>query len=256
MRLFFVAGWRSHLALFRWLRPSAFIPTVLGAPVVQLVWFVHLGRYLGSYPPEYYVVGNALNACAMAGLFAPAMSIQGERVCGTLGAVLATPANRAVMFGGRIGPAVLMGAFTSAVMLTVGTALGWLHLPLRALPPLALAVLVTALSCSACGLLIGAIGLRTREAIFAANVVLYSMLLLCGVNIPLDRLPGWLAAIGRLMPMSQGIEAARNALAGHGDVLGLLAVETLKALAILLLTLLVLRTLEQLSRRNASLDDA
>ncbi|WP_329563625.1 ABC transporter permease [Kitasatospora sp. NBC_01266] len=255
-RLFFVAGWRSHLALFRWMRPSAFIPTVLGVPVVQLIWFVHLGHYLGSYPTEYYVVGNALNACAMAGLFAPAMSIQGERMSGTLTAVLATPANRAVMFGGRIGPAVLIGALTSAVMLALGTALGWLRIPPAALPQLALAVLVTALSCSACGLVIGAVALRTREATFLANVVLYAMLLVCGVNIPLDRLPGWLAAIGELVPMSQGIEAARRALSQSPGVPGLLGWELLKAAMLVLLALFVLRLLEKLSREQAGLDDA
>ncbi|WP_411139215.1 ABC transporter permease [Streptomyces sp. C10] len=256
LRLFFVAGWRSHLALFRWLRPSAFIPTVLGVPVVQLLWFVHLGRYLGTYPTEYYVVGNALNACAMAGLFAPAMSIQGERLSSTLNAVLATPANRAMMFGGRIGPAVLTGALTSAVMLALGTALGWLRIPFATLPQLALAVLVTALSCSACGLLLGAIGLRTREATFLANVVLYSMLLLCGVNIPLSRLPDWLAAIGTMMPMSQGIEAARRALSQTGGVPGLLGWELLKAAVLVLMALAMLRVLEQISRARAALDDA
>ncbi|GAA1964923.1 ABC transporter permease [Kitasatospora viridis] len=255
-RLFFVAGWRSHRALFHWLRPSAFIPTVLGIPVVQLVWFVHLGRYLGTHPTEYYVLGNALNACALAGLFAPAMSIQGERFSGTLSAVLATPANRAVMFGGRIVPAAVMGALTSAVMLLLGTALGWLHVPLGALPRLAVAVLVTALSCSACGMLIGAIGLRTREATFLANLVLYLLLLLSGVNIPLAALPGWLAAIGALLPTSQGIEAARRALAGGGGMAGPLGWELLKAGVLLLAALLVLRALERAGRAHAALDDA
>ncbi|WP_329180003.1 MULTISPECIES: ABC transporter permease [unclassified Streptomyces] len=255
LRLFFVAGWRSHLALFRWLRPSAFIPTVIGVPVVQLLWFVHLGRYLGTHPTGYYVVGNALNACAVAGLFAPAMSIQGERFGGTLTAVLSTPANRWVMFGGRIVPAVLIGAFTSAVMLTLGVAAGWVHVPAQALPRLLLAVLVTASSCSACGLVVGAIGLRTREATLVANIVLYLMLLLCGVNIPIDQLPPWLAAVGRLMPTSQGIEAARRALSGDGGVAGLLGLELLKTAVLALLALLLLRALETASRRRATLDD-
>ncbi|MEV0633507.1 ABC transporter permease [Streptomyces sp. NPDC050619] len=255
LRLFLVAGWRSHLALFRWLRPSAFIPTVIGVPVVQLVWFAHLGRYLGTHPVAYYVVGNALISCAMAGLFAPSMSIQGERHSGTLNALLATPANRAVMFGGRIVPAVLIGAFTSTVMLGFGVAVGWVVIPAAALPGLAAAVLVAALSCSACGLVIGAIGLRTREATFVSNVVLYAILLLCGVNIPLDRLPSWLALIGRAMPMTQGIEAARRALAGHGGVPGLLGWELLKAAVYILLALLLLRVLERMSRATAALDD-
>ncbi|MFE9422581.1 ABC transporter permease [Kitasatospora sp. NPDC006697] len=256
LRLFFAAGWRSHRALFHWLRPSAFIPTVLGIPVVQLVWFVHLGRYLGTYPTEYYVLGNALNACALAGLFAPAMSIQGERFSGTLNAVLASPANRAVMFGGRIVPAAVIGALTTAVMLLLGTALGWLHVPLGALPRLTAAILVTALSCSACGMLIGAIGLRTREATFLANLVLYLLLLLSGVNIPLDRLPGWLAAVGALLPMSQGIEAARDALAGTPGTAVLLGWELLKAAVLLAAALLLLRVLERAARAGAALDEA
>lgn len=255
LRLFFVAGWRSHLALFRWLRPSAFFPTIIGVPVVQLVWFVHLGRYVDTYPVAYYVVGNSLHACAMAGLFAPAMSIQGERFSGTLGAVLATPANRAVMFGGRIAPAVALGVCTSSVMLATGFALGWVHIPLTAIPELAAAILVTALSCSACGLVIGAIGLRTRDATFLANAFLYTMLLVSGVNIPADRLPTWLAGIGAVMPMSQGIEAARRALSGAGGVPSLLGWEALKAVLFVVLALAMLRVLEQASRAKATLDD-
>ncbi|WP_405734839.1 ABC transporter permease [Streptomyces sp. NBC_01537] len=255
LRLFFVAGWRSHLALFRWLRPSAFLPTVLGVPIVQLIWFVHLGRYVGTYPVAYYVVGNALHACAVAGLYAPAMSIQGERFSGTLGAVLATPANRAVMFGGRIAPAVALGAFTSSVMLATGSALGWVRIPLSAVPELGAAVVVTALSCSACGLVIGAIGLWTRDATFLANATLYAMLLVCGVNIPADRMPAWLAGIGAVMPMSQGIEAARRALSGASGVSGLLGWESLKAVVLVVLALALLRILEQASRARATLDD-
>ncbi len=255
LRLFLVAGWRSHLALFRWLRPSAFIPTVIGVPVVQLIWFAHLGRYLGTHPVAYYVVGNALISCAMAGLFAPSMSIQGERHSGTLNALLASPANRAVMFSGRIVPAVLIGASTSTLMLAFGVALGWVVVPAAALPGLTAAVLVTALSCGACGLVIGAIGLRTREATFVSNVVLYALLLLCGVNIPLDRLPGWLALVGHAMPMTQGIEAARRALAEQSGVAGLLGWELSKAAGYLLLGLLLLRLLERMSRASATLDD-
>lgn len=255
-RLFFVAGWRSHLALFRWLRPSAFIPTVIGVPAVQLIWFVHLGRYLGTHPVEYYAVGNALHACAMAGLFAPSMSIQGERFGGTLTAVLATPANRIVMFAGRIWPAVLTGFLTSTVMFGVGALIADVRIPISSVPALFVAMLVTSLSCSAFGLVIGAVGLRTKEATLLANLVLYAMLLLCGVNIPLGSLPTWLQYLGHALPMTEGIEAARRALAHPDQDLWLLIVQELfKSLCFLVLALLLLHVLERSSRRNATLDD-
>ena len=36
------------------------------------------------------------------------------------------------------------------------------------------------------------------------------MLVLCGVDVPLDELPGWMAAIGRCLPLTHGIEAGRE----------------------------------------------
>ncbi|MDQ1024727.1 ABC-2 type transport system permease protein [Streptomyces umbrinus] len=255
LRLFFVAGWRSHMALFRWMRPSAFFPTVIGVPTVQLIWFVHLGHYVGSHPVAYYAVGNALHACAIAGLFAPAMSIQGERLSGTLTAVLATPARRGIMFLGRVVPAVLIGFLTSVVMFAFGTLVAGVELPWARLPQLAGAVLVTATSCSAFGLLIGAIGLRTREAILIANLTSYFMLLVCGVNVPRESLPGWLEAMGLLMPITHGLQAARDVLAGTAGAGWLMFLELLKALAYLAMALATLRLLEQSSRRHAVLDE-
>jgi ABC-2 type transport system permease protein len=256
VRLFFVQGWRAHFALFHWMRPSAFFPTVLGVPAVQLIWFVYLGRYLGTHPPAYYAVGNALDACATAGLFAPALSVQNERIGGTLTPVLASPANRAVMFAGRLVPAVLFGFLTTAVMLGLGVAVGGVEIPLRAVPSVLGAMLATAASCSAFGLVIGAVGLRTREAAFMANFAMYSMLLLCGVNLPLSGLPAGLRCVGELLPMTQGIEAARRALAGTPGVTGLLGWELLKAIALLLIALTLLHLFERASRAGATLENA
>ncbi|EST38923.1 hypothetical protein N566_04845 [Streptomycetaceae bacterium MP113-05] len=254
-RLFFVAGWRAHMALFRWMRPSAFIPTVLGVPLVQLIWFVHLGDYIDAHPVEYYAIGNALHACAVVGLFAPAMSVQGERFGGTLTAVLASPARREVMFLGRVLPAVLFGALTSAVMLSLGTVLADVRIEPGQIPALAATLVVTAVSCSACGLVIGAIGLRTREALIAGNLVSYFMLLVSGINVPQSNLPGWLALCGDVLPMSHGIQAARDVLAGVPGVGGLLLLELAKAAGYLLVALLMLRALERSSRRHAILDE-
>ncbi|WP_433528500.1 ABC transporter permease [Micromonospora sp. CA-263727] len=255
LRLFFVAGWRSNLALFRWMRPSAFIPTLIGVPALQLIFFVHLGRYLDTQPVSYYALGNALHACAMAGLFAPAMSLAGERFAGTLPALLATPANRTLMFAGRTVTAVLVGCSSTVVMLILGSVLTDFRLPAEGIVPISAAILVTAASCSAFGLLVGAAGLRTREAILLGNLVLYLMLLVCGINIPRESLPDGLRLIGEIMPMTHGIAAARQAFTGSGPVTGLLLVELGKGLSFLVLAVLTLRFLERGSRRAASLDE-
>ncbi|MDQ2983458.1 MAG: ABC transporter permease [Actinomycetota bacterium] len=55
------------------------------------------------------------------------------------------------------------------------------------------------------------------------------MLLFCGVNLPLSALPGWMEAIGRCLPLTHGIAAAREVTAGAslGSVGGLLWREAL-----------------------------
>ena len=55
---------------------------------------------------------------------------------------------------------------------------------------------------------------------FIANLVVFSLLLFCGVNVPLDTLPNWMEAVGRALPLTHGIEAAREIAAGAtlGDV--------------------------------------
>lgn len=254
IRIFFVAGWRTNLALFRWLTPSLIATTLIGVPACQLVWFVHLGRYLGTHPVEYYAVGNAVHACAMAGLFAPAMTVSGERTGLTLNTLLATPANRAVMFAGRVVPPLLMGAATTVVMLGLGTVVAGVNLPAGRLPLLVCTLLVTAASCSAFGLVLGAIALRTRDTLVLANLVLYVMLLLCGVNLPRSDLPSAMATAGGLLPLTHGIEAARRTLDGAGGTAGLLAAEVLKGALYMVVAVAVLRVLERQSRRQATLD--
>jgi ABC-2 type transport system permease protein len=82
------------------------------------------------------------------------------------------------------------------------------------------------------------------------------MLLFCGVNIPLAVLPGWMDAIGRCLPLTHGIEAARAVAAGSslGDVAGLVATEAAVGAAYAAAAYLLFRVLEAESRRRAVLD--
>jgi ABC-2 type transport system permease protein len=82
------------------------------------------------------------------------------------------------------------------------------------------------------------------------------MLLFCGVNIPLDALPGWMSAVGRCLPLTHGIEAARQVAAGAtlGAVAGPLATEAAIAVAYAAAGFLLFRLLEHESRRSAVLD--
>ena len=137
--------------------------------------------------------------------------------------LLATPANRPALFLGRALPFIANGLVVSAFGFAVGVVLLDFSPAAGSVPALALVVFVTTISCTALGMLIGSIGLRARDVFFAANLVYFLMLLVCGVNVAVDQLPGWLSAIGRCVPLTHGIEAAREVAAGSslGDVSGL-----------------------------------
>ena len=255
-RVFFVGGVISYRALFNWINPGTYVTTMLGSPLFQILFFTYLGRYAGSQDDSFFIVGNAMQVAAMSGIYGMTMGIANERQFGTLQQLLATPANRLAIFSGRALPFIANGLVVSAF----GFAVSWLLLDFRpaagSVPPLAFAVLVTTCSCVALGMLIGSIGLRARDVFFGANLVYFLMLLVCGVNVPNDDLPGWLAAIGRCLPLTHGIEAAREiaAGAGLGDVASLLWTEAFIGLAYATVAFGLFRLFETEGRRRASLE--
>ena len=65
-RIFFVGGMISFRALFNWIKPWIYIPTMLGSPLFQILFFAYLGRYaLPRQSDAFFVVGNAVQVCAM-----------------------------------------------------------------------------------------------------------------------------------------------------------------------------------------------
>ena len=47
LRIFFVGGVIAYRALFNWLNPWIFIPTLVFAPIFQVLFFAFLGRSAG-----------------------------------------------------------------------------------------------------------------------------------------------------------------------------------------------------------------
>ena len=126
-RVFFVGGAISYRALFNWIQPGMYVATMLGSPLFQILFFTYLGRYAGSQDDAFFIVGNAIQVAAMAGIYGMTMGIANERQYGTLQPLLATPANRLAIFSGRALPFIVNGLVVSAF----GFAVSWLLLDFR-----------------------------------------------------------------------------------------------------------------------------
>ena len=256
LRVFFVGGYLSYRALFNWMHPSHYIPTMLGAPVFQVLFFVYIGRFAELEDDTFFVTGNAVQLTAMAGVYGMAMTIGGERWTQTLSPLMASPANRLPLFLGRSLPLIVNGFITSAFAFFISWLLVDFELTASQLPALAVAVAVSAFSCTSLGLLVGAIGLRARDVFFLANLVVFSLLLFCGVNVPLDTLPDWMESVGRALPLTHGIEAAREIAAGASlsDVADLVWTELGIGVAYATVAYTLFRVFEVEGSRRATLE--
>ena len=255
-RIFFVGGLTSFRALFYWLTPWIYIPTMLIAPLFQILLFAYIGRSAGLESDQFYLIGNALQYASIPCLFAMSQSIGGERFQETLSAILVSPAARIPLFFGRSLPVVLNGAFVAAFSLVVGSWILRVHLPASSLAPLGLTILIAAFSCTGLGLINAAVSLRIRENAVLSNVIFGFLLIFTGANVPLDDLPDWMSTAAQGMPFTHAIEAARKLADGAslGDVKGVLGAELLIGLIYGIAGFLLLRWFEILSRRHASLE--
>jgi ABC-2 type transport system permease protein len=233
-----------------------YIPTMLLGPIFQILFFTYLGRYNQLRSDSFFIVGNAVQMSGMAGIYASTMSIANERQFGTLAPLLATPAARFPIFIGRMLPVAANGVLVSAFGFFIGAVMLHFRLPLASVPALALVVLVCVFSCTSFGFTLGAFGMRARDVFLTANLAYYLMWLFCGVNVPLSELPGWMATIGRGLPFTHGIAAARRLV--DGASLGAIHAQLLAELAVggswLLLAFVLFRLFEWEGRRRASLE--
>ncbi|MGW1124068.1 ABC transporter permease [Streptomyces sp. NPDC002526] len=253
-RLVVIGGALSYRALFNWTTPPMFIGTLLVGPLLQLLFFVFLGRQLGVADDRFYLLGNAVISSSTACVYGGTMAVANERRYGTLGAVLLSPRHRAPLWFGRALPYVLNGLVISVFTLSAACLLLGLRIPLGALPGLGAVLLAAAAGCSAFGLALGALGLRFRDVFLVSNVAASVLLLLTGANVPRETLPGWMRAVGDVLPLTHAADAARQLSAGAGlDGRGI-AAELLTGAGYALLAVALLALFERGSRRRATLD--
>lgn len=258
LRIFFFGGLTSYRALFNWLRPTIFVPLFLVVPLLQIALFVYVGRAAHLASASFFVIGNSLQYAATPCLFAMSATISNERGTRTLGLIIASPAARLPLFLGRSLPIIANGFMVSAFALTASALIFGISIPGAAVPSIALTLLIISISCTGLGLVNASLGLRVRETAVLSNVILGILLLFCGVNIPLSRLPAWMAATARYLPLTHGIAAARELAAGRsfGSVAGMLGLELLVGGVYLIAGMGLLAIFEAESRRRSTLDRA
>lgn len=255
-RIFVVGGLMSYRALFYWLTPMIYIPSLVVAPIFQILLMAYIGRSAGLASDEFFLVGNAIQYAAVPCLFAMMQLVGGEKFQNTLGAILVSPAPRLPLFFGRAVPVVINGAFVAAFSLTLGSLILGVEIPAEAIPALALVIFVAAFSCTGLGLINAALALRIRESAVLSNVLFGFLLIFTGANVPLSELPDWMRTVSDALPFTHAIEAARELVDGAStsSVLDLVGAELVIGVVYGFAGYVLLRFFENQGRRHATLE--
>lgn len=257
LRLFLESARLAYVALFRWLRPPTYVASKIIMPMNQLVFFTLLGIYATSREnASFYVIGNALQITAISGIFGISMTVGDDRRMGTLPYLFAVPSGRLFIFLGRAVFHILDGTLGVLMTLLLGALLFGLDLSQANPLALLMIILLTTLSTCGFGLLLGSVSLITVNAMFVGNVFYFVLLTFAGVNIPLDKMPAWVQTIGHLLPLTRGLEAARQVIDGATlqEVSGLLLGEILIGVGYAVLGFIVFRWIEFQARRLGTLE--
>lgn len=257
VRIFFQGALLSYRALFAWLEPTVYIASKVMMPLTQILFFSLLGMYAsGSKDPTFYVIGNAIQMVSVNGIFGVTMSIGSERWSGTLAYLFGTPANRLAIFLGRTIFHILDGALGAVLGLLWGVLILGLDLSRADLPLLALTIVITTFSTSALGLLLGCMSLVTLNVMFINNTMYFLLLIFSGANLRLDQQPAWMQAVGQCLPLTRGIAAAREVVAGKSlaEVAPLLQGELLIGLLYLSIGYTFFRWFEFQAKKRGTLE--
>ncbi len=202
-------------------------------PVVLLVGLATLDVVPLPEPRIAAVAPSILALAVMSTAFTgQAIALGFDRRYGVVRRLAATALPRWLLVAGRLAAVLGVVAIQVVLLGALAVGLGWRPEPAG----LGWAVLLLVLGCAAfgaLGILLGG-SLRAEIVLAVANLVWFVLLVAGGIAIPLDRLPGPVAAVGAWLPSGALAEGLRTALAtgqapGSGPVLVLLAWTALAA---------------------------
>jgi ABC-2 type transport system permease protein len=255
MKYALLSGMRDYGSIYTW---KTWLAGWYLRVLAQVVFFALIGRLMRSDQQTWFLlVGNAVMLAAMEGVWALNM-VGWEREVGSLPLLVASPSSPVIVFASRGTYLIGDGVLSALGALFVAGPL--FHLPLpwpRILLVVPLTMLVGA-SAYCFGTFLGGVLLRARQlGLLVSNVGLVTLMTLCGVNVPLNFYPAPVYWVSQLLPLTHGLVAIRDVLAGNlGTAAGQAGLEVLVGAGWLGLCLATFGRFVSHGRRDGSIEYA
>jgi ABC-2 type transport system permease protein len=191
-------------------------------PVAVLLFFATVGIVPGiaGRSVDFLLPGALALGIIASGLVNLGIATAYERSYGVLKRLGGSPLPRSGLVAAKIASILVLEVVQVVLLIAVAAVvLGWQPASGASAGVAILAVLLGTFTFAGLGLLMAGT-LRAEATLALANGLFLGFLMLGGIVLPIDHLPGWLAAIARVLPASALADVFRVALTGTGDVVG------------------------------------
>ena len=179
--------------------------------------------------PTYFafaLVGIAVTVVIQAASLGIGAKVREEQLTGTLEALVAQPLNTTELAAGLCGLPFAISTARVAIYMVLGSIAFGLDLSNTDWLGFVAMLVATAVAMSTIGIATAAVVLVIKRGNAVAGLVIFGMSLVSGAFFPVSVLPGWLEAVGKIMPTRYAFDGFRSALfegSGWGDDALLLA---------------------------------
>ncbi len=203
---------QSRVEVLLQLRRGENLIVTLAVPLGILVFFAKVDTTIPSgfaHPVDFLVPGVLSLAVMAAAMVSLGIATGFERRYGVLKRLGSTPLSRGGLLAAKTATVLLFELVEAGLIVVTGIALGWSP-PGGLVPALAL-LLIGTIAFAGIGLLMAGT-LRAEANLAAANALFLVLLFLGGMAYPLDKLPGAVQAIAKLLPAAALSDTVRSVL--------------------------------------------
>ena len=210
--------WDSYRGLFRWnlLRQRAVLPLLISIQVVLAIGVVYglslLVPHIDPTTAIYLATGAPTLGLILLGLNIVPQEVSQARLTGRHDYVVSLPVPRLAPLVAEVSfwlvvqiPGTLLALGAAALKFDISFSVGWTVVP---------AIGLVALTGAAVGYAIAS-SLPPQVTNHVTQFVAIALLLFSPVDFPADRMPGFLQAIHRVLPVQYMADLVRGSLTGH-----------------------------------------
>ena len=215
MYSFFIQSYSNYKGLFYWLNWPGYISNVVLRPMVMVLTYALLGRFaLNPEAARNFALGIGVFSMVFILVGGIAQSYAYDRSQGTIAFVFLSPVNRLVNYLSRM----IIHLPNALIVFFFGLAAAWLlagiDFGLVNWGGFIISIVITAASIAAFGQAIGVVAIALRNWLNTFGLILGIVMALTGIIVPLSVYPPFIQEFCKILPMTNGLTAAKLAFAG------------------------------------------